>query len=375
MFRKIKNTVISIILLLLTANFVLRIGDPQTTGQPMDSGLAIYTGLRSVIDMIYMVSGYIMAPIYSVYGAIGAAYFKTNPWFPYLKGSTILNLGATDEAYGFLNNPPFPQIFRGYVDWLIVIMLVLVKILDPLLNSAFEFVKNFIWNIFIEFSFTKKKRQLYQEKLEERASDLMKMKVQYRNLSKEASQLAEAVVKDELTNMYNKRFFIEKVKYEFDQAKANKTIYSIAMVDIDHFKKLNDTYGHLMGDKVLKDVAKACIDASPKDCFPCRFGGEEFAIIMPGKPFDMAYKISQVAHEKIPTLRYEEDPELVVTASIGLFVGDFTDPECQKLQSFDEAVKFADDELYRAKLGGRNQIQYKAIPDVPPPPGAAPRAV
>ena len=210
-------------------------------------------------------------------------------------------------------------------------------------------------------SFTKKKQEVYQEELQKRAHDLVKLNVDYKNLSKQASQLKNTVVTDDLTKVYNKRFFIECIKTEFQRSKTRRTPLALVMMDIDHFKKLNDTYGHVMGDIVLKEVAKTVKDLTPKDCFTCRFGGEEFSCVMPGFTTEAANEFAEKVRVGIQALRFKEDPNLEVTVSQGLCRSDFVKNEAQAIQEFSDFIKLADDELYRSKLNGRNQSNTKEI--------------
>jgi diguanylate cyclase (GGDEF)-like protein len=169
--------------------------------------------------------------------------------------------------------------------------------------------------------------------------------------------LAHSVITDELTKVYNKRFFLSKIEHEFKTAREKKALLAISMVDIDHFKKLNDTYGHLLGDKVLQAVAQVAKRGTPGDCFCCRFGGEEFAIIMPAKKLEDVVQVVSTIHRNLPLLRFEEDPDLRTAASFGVCIVDFKNPAAQELKSFEEFIKLADDELYRAKLNGRNRYE------------------
>src|SRR5205085_2944724 len=110
-------------------------------------------------------------------------------------------------------------------------------------------------------------------------------------------------------------------------------------------------------DKVLKAVAQVAKKGTPGDCFCCRFGGEEFAIIMPGKDQDTAMNIISQVHRNLPLLRFEEDPSLRVTSSFGMMTVDFKSPQADSINVLEDIIKLADDELYRAKLNGRNRIE------------------
>jgi diguanylate cyclase (GGDEF)-like protein len=364
-YQKIKTFTWTLLYLLLWVRFFIAIFDPVTSGLSLEQGLAFYRDWRPAFDWIYAISGYIMVPVYWLYGWIGPL-IPQNNWFPGIYVGQLLQLvvqlSASQPAIQSAFQTPFiQQGLVGYIDWLVLIAVLFYRGLSPIMDGLYDFLKNLVWNLMIEFSFTKTKESKYREALEKKASDLMKLNVEYRNLSKEASMLAHSVITDELTKVYNKRFFINKITECFQSAKQGKTILAIAMVDIDHFKKLNDNYGHLLGDKVLQAVAHIAKRNTPGDCFCCRFGGEEFSIIMPGKTTEQAFQIASTIHRNLPLLRFEEDPELRVTASFGVCVADFRLDSAQTLNTFEDFIKLADDELYRAKLNGRNRIECNTL--------------
>lgn len=340
--------------------------DPLTGGLDVSRGLAPYRDWRPLIDWIYGISGYLMWPVNTLYYELFAKVLPPGEWFPgFYMADLLMKLqtmyAAVPNVQQMLSIPRVQQSMVGYLDFLVILSGLFYWLLGPMLDIIMDFFKNVVWNLLIEMSFTKRKEGRYQEALEKRAADLMKLNVEYKNLSKEANILAKSVITDELTKVYNKRFFIEKITYEFKTAKDKKQVLAIAMVDIDHFKKLNDNYGHLLGDKVLKAVAQVANGSTPKDCFCCRFGGEEFSIIMPGKNVDEATQIISKIHQSLPLLRFDDDANLRTSASFGICVVDFKSPEAQTLNSFEDMLKMADDELYRAKLNGRNRVECKAI--------------
>lgn len=372
MYQKVKNFIFTAIYLLLWVRFFLMAIDPVWAGYDQDVGLPIFVGWRPALTWLYTASGYLMTPVYAVWGFIDP-FIPDLSWFPGMYTASAYQAGgaALDQAVATMpflakfaeayKNPFAQQAMVGYLDFLVIPAVIFYSILNPLIDHLYDFLKNVVWNVLIEFSFTKRKEAKYQEALEKRAADLMKLNVEYKNLSKEASMLAASVITDELTKVYNKRFFINKITHEFLQAKDKKALLAIAMVDIDHFKKLNDNYGHLLGDKVLQAVAQVAKRATPGDCFCCRFGGEEFSIIMPGKNEHQALEIISNIHRSLPLLRFEEDANLRTSASFGVCIADFKVADAQKLNSFEEMLKMADDELYKAKLNGRNRIEHRVI--------------
>jgi diguanylate cyclase (GGDEF)-like protein len=369
MYRKIKASIFSLLFLSLWLRFFLMLWDPHFSGTSLDQGLPIYRDWRNTLDWLYALTNYPMMPIWGLYGWFAPLIPKI-PYFPGFYTITILqNLYkaamSAESSVGWLKPvvqlPFLRQLMLGYGDLTVLIALAAYRLFEPLPDIIFNFFKNVIWNIIIEYSFTKRKEATYQNALGQRAADLVKLNVEYKNLSNEASILAVSVVTDELTKAYNKRFFIEKMTYEFKIAKEKKQILSVAMLDIDHFKKLNDTYGHLFGDKVLQAVAQVARKGTPKDSFCCRFGGEEFAIIMPGKSLAEAKEIVGEIHKSLPLLRFEDDMNLRTAASFGICWVNFACAEAQELQNFEGMLKLSDDELYRAKLNGRNRIEVKVI--------------
>ncbi len=365
MYQKVKHFVFTLIYILLWGRFFAAIWDPLSGGLAASDGLPIYESWRGALNWLYYLSEFLMLPVSLAYRAVDSLIPDSN-WFPGIYSANIseqLNALAAMQPsvqqalQPALQNPVFQQTMVGYVDFLVIFAVLFFSLINPLVDHVYDFLKNLIWNLLIEFSFTKKKEAKYQEALEKRAADLMKLNVEYKNLSKEASALSTAVITDELTKVYNKRFFINKITTEFNTAKDKKGVLAIAMVDIDHFKKLNDNYGHLLGDKVLQAVAHVAKRGTPGGCFCCRFGGEEFSIIMPNKKPEEVLEIVGTIHRNLPLLRFEEDPNLRTAASFGVAIVDFKNPQAQELKSFEEFIKMADDELYRAKLNGRNRYE------------------
>jgi diguanylate cyclase (GGDEF)-like protein len=163
----------------------------------------------------------------------------------------------------------------------------------------------------------------------------------------------ELTITDELTGIYNYRYFTHKLKEEQRRADRYDLPLSLIMLDIDWFKKFNDTYGHEVGNIVLKgmtSVVKKCI--RDVDIF-ARYGGEEFSIILPQTPKVEASRIGERIREAIEEARfggYEGIPELKLTVSVGIT----SFPENGK--PYAELLSLADQALYRAKGAGKNLV-------------------
>jgi two-component system cell cycle response regulator len=156
---------------------------------------------------------------------------------------------------------------------------------------------------------------------------------------------------DGLTQVYNKRYFIETLEREIGRAHRYRRELSLIMFDIDHFKKINDTYGHLAGDHVLKQLASVIKARIRREDIMSRYGGEEFAIILPEidnyNAIQFAEKIRGIVENAV--FRFE-DTDIPVTISIGCA------SMTSELQEPHEFVRVADGHLYNAKSQGRNRV-------------------
>lgn len=159
---------------------------------------------------------------------------------------------------------------------------------------------------------------------------------------------------DELTELYNRRFLYEEAERELARAQRYHHPISFFMVDIDHFKQVNDTYGHLMGDKVLVEFAKTVRDSLRKMDLIVRWGGEEFVILLPEADKEQACIAAQRLLTKVAEMTVEtEQGDISITISIGT-TGIYAGEEI----TFDEVMKQADDAVYLAKDAGRNCVVH-----------------
>lgn len=156
---------------------------------------------------------------------------------------------------------------------------------------------------------------------------------------------------DGLTNIFNRRHFTTSLESEVDRARRYERELSLLMIDIDHFKNVNDTLGHRAGDYVLKHLAKIFTNRSRRVDYVCRYGGEEFAIILPEVDIMGAYTFAVKLKDAVATHVFSfEEHQMYITISIG--VSDAM--ECD--QSAEELIETADRRLYLAKERGRNRV-------------------
>ncbi|KAF5052679.1 Diguanylate cyclase, GGDEF domain [anaerobic digester metagenome] len=163
--------------------------------------------------------------------------------------------------------------------------------------------------------------------------------------------LALAASTDTLTGVPNRRSFLEAARREFSRAKRNGGALACAMMDLDHFKKVNDTYGHIVGDMVLSSAARLVSSRLRETDLVCRYGGEEFVLLLPDTDLAGAATLAESLRTSLSGLRLElESACFLVTASFG--VAEILPDHA----TFDDLLVHADQALYMAKTQGRNQV-------------------
>jgi len=165
-------------------------------------------------------------------------------------------------------------------------------------------------------------------------------------------KLENQSIRDGLTGLFNRHFLEIALERELARATRRKASLAVLMMDVDHFKKLNDQYGHSAGDAVLKEVAKVFSSCVRTEDLVCRYGGEEFTIILPDITLEAAHYRAQVIRQAVASLRTELDNDLY--SSVTVSIGGAVFP--QDGQSSDMLLRHADSALYRAKREGRNMV-------------------
>lgn len=158
---------------------------------------------------------------------------------------------------------------------------------------------------------------------------------------------------DPLTSLYNRRYFNEIIHREYMRSQRNQSNFSIAIIDIDDFKKVNDTYGHQLGDIVLREISKIILGMLRTTDFAFRYGGEELVLLLPDSTVDGAIFPIERIRKKISEKRYEASNGETFKATVSIGVSS-TD---QNITSPEDLVNCADIALYRAKSQGKDQVE------------------
>jgi len=165
-------------------------------------------------------------------------------------------------------------------------------------------------------------------------------------------EIYHMTIRDGLTGVANARHLREFLEREVARSKRHGRELGLVIFDIDHFKKVNDSYGHLTGDYVLRELARIVENRMRRDELFARFGGEEFVLVLPETTVDGALEFAEIVRKTVQDHRFQFDGQaLPITISCG--VSTYT-PEMLNIEQF---LKVADEALYRAKRGGRNRVE------------------
>lgn len=203
-----------------------------------------------------------------------------------------------------------------------------------------------------------------QDKLESRVQErTLELNIALQELEEANKELEEKNTLDELTGLYNRRYYDQKMVAEFRRSRRNLTPLSLVVIDIDHFKSVNDKYGHIVGDKCLSWIAKKLKDALGRIAdIGCRYGGEEFCLILPETDTKGAISLAEALRASVESESFKfEDIEIPITISCGVSTSTYwQQPEITPTEIF----AAADQALYIAKENGRNQVQEKILPGI-----------
>jgi diguanylate cyclase (GGDEF)-like protein len=167
------------------------------------------------------------------------------------------------------------------------------------------------------------------------------------------NQLAEQAIRDGLTGLYNHRYFQQSLTLEIARCERHRRHFSLVLADVDFFKQYNDRHGHLAGDTVLRVIGEILQGASRSTTIVARYGGEEFALLVPETDNAGAHVYAEKLRERVEAQPFVAGAQPVAGAvTLSLGVATFPDHGSDR----DALIAHADQALYRAKRGGRNQV-------------------
>ncbi len=184
----------------------------------------------------------------------------------------------------------------------------------------------------------------------------LKIQSLIKELKASYEKLQELAQTDPLTRLYNRRYFSEISSNILNLAKREKKPLSVVMLDIDKFKRVNDTYGHQVGDEVIVSLANILKANKRESDIVCRYGGEEFVILLPNTPIDGAVNFANKLREKVQSYILNLDDGTILKFTISLGVSSVN---LEKEATIEKALNRADEALYESKNSGRNRVSLK----------------
>jgi diguanylate cyclase (GGDEF)-like protein len=234
--------------------------------------------------------------------------------------------------------------------WLALLILILALLMVLLIYRQ----ENQEKNVDVDSQPVEDKDEL-ESKVQERTLEL---NIALQELEDANKELQEKNTLDELTGLYNRRFYDQKILAEYRRSRRNLTPLSLVVIDIDHFKKVNDNYGHLAGDECLVTVSaclKQCLRRSSDIMF--RYGGEEFCIILPETDSKGALALAEELRESIEACQISYNG-IAINLTISCGVSTYLQ---QKNVQPEHIFAAADQALYQAKNNGRNQVKQQGF--------------
>jgi len=270
------------------------------------------------------------------------------------------------------------MLFNRSVSYLFITALccALLSLLSVIIQFTWLVLSVFIFSLFtIFFSYRREyfdesnetvstvpQPDVEQDELESKVQErTLELNIALQELEEANKELQEKNTLDELTGLYNRRHYDQKILAEYRRSRRNLTPLSLVVIDIDHFKRVNDNYGHLAGDACLVVIAnciKQCLRRSTD--IGCRYGGEEFCLILPETDNKGALALAEELRESIEAYRANYngiDISLTISCGLSTYLQ-------QKHIQPEQLFAVADQALYQAKNNGRNQVQQQEITDI-----------
>ena len=165
-------------------------------------------------------------------------------------------------------------------------------------------------------------------------------------LKKQNRLLEQLATTDELTGLWNRRMIFKRLEEEISRARRYQEPLVILILDVDHFKEINDCYGHLQGDRVLQDIARVIEDEIREVDIPGRYGGEEFLVLLPNTGLEGARAVAERIRQRIRETTFGDELTATISGGLSLYKG----------ENLEEYLHQADKKLFQAKRKGRNRI-------------------
>lgn len=234
----------------------------------------------------------------------------------------------------------------------LIIFLSLPALLSNLLKMKGENVYLYIFSacvssLFFYLLYIKNNNYVKQRDMQNQLA-VMEIEAERNTLKSQLNLLENLVLRDSLTGIWNKSYCLDRLQEELHRVQRNSGTFSVLMVDLDHFKHINDNLGHLAGDDYLVAMADVLNSITRYSDVACRYGGDEFLVILPDTTLKGALCVAEKLRSCAESIRL--NPDYPLSLSVGIC------SSCEKYTSIDDIINYADIALYEAKKIGRNRV-------------------
>lgn len=335
--------------------------DLPTDGLPIHWQLFLTEPMATVVDIITMITAPLVWPVTAI--ATVWERITLQPLLDGFGGPTYPLLASGLSSLGFtrLNAYQLFQLFPGAIQPQTVVALISWMLLAMVVPMLLKRLEGLYWRWWTEWQYYLQRQAKAESDLVYHQQAMLNMSQNLEAMKSSAVSLHRESITDHLTQLYNKRFFQQQLNASVKKALGGShgllSSMGLMMLDIDHFKQINDTYGHAVGDLVLADVAAVIQKHTPQGGYACRYGGEEFAIIFPVTSEGSLIGLADMIRHEVTELRWDGFAELGCTISQGaMMLADLTSEALINEQAANALLEGADKQLYKAKQGGRNQL-------------------
>lgn len=374
--RTLIRMVFTLVPMVLLLAFIIRIFAPGTNETAF-----VFQKLQVVQPVLDTVVGFLILPVTFAWGWLIHWWPKLQTsWFPmasaehvaYMVVRLILKLPHMAESPPgrALRNANLNLLFPGVVDWRLLLALPVWGKVEDLLLKAIIHVEAFQYRHYLRRrdaammqSFREQNVQQAPSKASAQGKNLLFTEM-VKGLQSEISDFQGSMNLDPLTRLLNRSYFNQRLSREMAEAKAVQKTLALLMIDIDDFKTLNERYGEAVGNMVLAQVAQVASDILPSQgkAVACRYGGEEFAVLLTDTSVSMAGQVAEAICQGMSQIRLAEAPKAMVTVSIGVYTVCFVPTNGSHELTEESFVNKADAQMYIAKRSGKNRVVSAALP-------------
>jgi diguanylate cyclase (GGDEF)-like protein len=334
---------ISLFLLATIAFIIVQIVDPPSNPRHGEY-IRLILGLELLLAVSY---GFNCAGRYIVAAGLMVICAFLGPWGSMALDPTILHGDFVPLAYTtisiLLSSLLLPPLVTGILGGIQLVGLALIPLLD-LVTTSMNW-PSFLFLVFFTTVLGILSNILIQQNLEQINQKAI---VSTQN----EARMREISVRDHLTNLFNRRYLEESLEREIRRSLRVSRTIGIIMFDIDHYKQINDEWGHAAGDAVLQEIAQMALGDIRGGDIACRYGGDEFVLVLPETSLEVTRARAEILREKAKGMQIEYNSQKIKRITLSMGVASFPDHG----STGSDLLKFADQALYRAKNGGRDCV-------------------